>query len=173
MRIEKFVEQYNANKTNGKTHNDLVRSVVTTEYANVATKKALIQATLRRLCFNTSGEFINDYIQRKVGFYVSCVSLYTNLEFSGLDGYEVYDLLKQHGILTKIIDYIGKDFKEYHDFFFSTWEQMKQDYYSPTVFVERVIDKLSDKIINTVENVDTDALTGLLDGLKNSAKEQT
>lgn len=172
MKISEFIEKYKSEKDKGKEAIEILfKSIVKSEYVNTIVKMEVIKHTLATLCLK-DGMVEFDPIKIEVGQAISRISLYTLLEFEDYDLYTIYDLLSYDDILYRILAYFPEDADIYDNFFYKTLNSMKEEYYSPIRFFERLSTKLIDGLIDKIGDIDTDSLNSFLSTLNNQNSTQ-
>lgn len=112
MTVKEFVDKYNV-LTNEALKNKMVKTVVIHNYVPVLKKRALLEDMLQKsIVEDKNGTRYIDMFVSKINFTCVVLALYTNLDLSKKNDYDVYndyDLLVSSNALSEIMKEINQD----------------------------------------------------------------
>ena len=112
MTVKEFVEKYNT-LSNETLKNKLVQEIVKKEYVPILKKRLVLENMLKKsILEDKNGVRYIDMFVSKLNFTCVVLALYTNLDLTKENDYDVYndyDLLVSNDILPKIMEEINQD----------------------------------------------------------------
>jgi hypothetical protein len=148
MKIKQFVEMYKANQ-----NINIEEQLEVIKYVSIVSKRELAKLVLENCTSMVDGEIHMDSVERYILFTIAVITMHTNLEFSDeeneeYDAIDSYDMLCEHGLLTKIIDTFADDYAACNEIL----NMMTADLMQDNMTVEKMLYKFLDGIQDTLDS---------------------
>ena len=147
MKINKFVEMYKDNQ-----NINIEEQLEVVKYVSIAYKRELAKLVLENCTSMVDGEIHMDSVERYILFTIAVISMHTNLEFvdendDEYDAIDSYDMLCDHGLLTKIIDTFAEDYAACNEIL----NMMTADLMQDNMTIEKTLYKFLDGVQDTLD----------------------
>jgi hypothetical protein len=154
MKVQEFIEKYNANQ-----RIDIAKALEVKKYVGIETKRMMAGLVLDNCMTVDNGEVYVDSLDRYILFTLAVIGIHTNLEFSTEDddmndAIEEYDALCESGLLVKVIDTFKDDYTSCQEIL----NMMTADRLQHSMTIEKKLGQFLDSI----QNICGDAVNQLI-----------
>ena len=133
IKLEELVNEYCSKKTQLEKDSIIKKLVQVEQYVDYAMKVAVSRTVIKKICLDEETmEFQLNSPERYIGFVLTSISLYTNIDIGDEDDYTTYDLLQKEGFAKSLAKHISSSTEDYAEFSL-VWNMCFEDikeYYS-------------------------------------------
>lgn len=149
MLVKEFVESVKAGVITESNIKDRVEFL---DYVGYDVKRRIVDSVLDQVLYIKDGMLTFDSMTKYELFISSVINLYTNIEMSST---EDYDLLLQSGMLDLVFETIGRDFYDYRSAFEMRFEDRMREANTLEAILNSGIQELLFNISPIIDNVNT------------------